>query len=385
MTDDKMNELFFSEKLYSLQKEVREFLLNELEPIKNEISQQNKIPESFIRKMGKKGFIGPLIPQKYNGTDLGMVAHCMITEEISKLNVSASVPRTPCILDGYLLNKYGNEEQKELYLKKIASGEKICSICVTEKEAGSNVAGIKSTAEKMGDSYVLNGSKKFITNAGIADYYFIWCLTNRNVNPRNGMSVFLVEKDIPGLIIENPYELMGINGIYNGTLEFKNMEISKENLIGEEGEGFQSLMDTFNVERITLSSECNGISLAALEDSKIYVKKRIQFDKPISTFQIIRLKIAEMATKLQAARLLTYSTAKLADMRKNIIKEASMAKAFSSKSAVEITSEAVQIHGGEGYTDDFSVERYMRDAKFFMIGGGTTEIQNLVIAREELK
>jgi alkylation response protein AidB-like acyl-CoA dehydrogenase len=144
-------------------------------------------------------------------------------------------------------------------------------------------------------------------------------------------------------------------------------------------------MDTFNIERLTLSSECNGISLAALEDSKLYAKKRIQFNKSISNFQIIQLKIAEMATKLQAARLLTYSAARLAEMNKNIIKEASMAKSFSSKSAVEITSEAVQIHGGDGYTDDYSVERYMRDAKFFQIGGGTTEIQNLVIAREELK
>ena len=380
-----MNELFFSEKLYTLRNEVREFLLNELEPIKNEINKENKIPISFIREMGKKGLIGPLIPKKYNGTELGMIAHCMITEEISRINVSASVPRTPCILDGYLLNKFGSEEQKEIFLKKIATGEKICGICVTEEEAGSNVAAIKSTAIKKGDVYILNGSKKFITNAGIADYYFIWCITNQNVNPRNGMSVFLVEKDTPGLIIENPYGLMGINGIYNGILQFENMEVSRDNLIGEEGGGFQSLMETFNVERITLSSECNGISIAALEDSKIYAKKRIQFDKPISTFQIIRLKIAEMATKLQAARLLTYSAAQLAEMNKNITKEASMAKAFSSKSAVEITSEAVQIHGGDGYTDDYSVERYMRDAKFFMIGGGTTEIQNLVIAREELK
>jgi alkylation response protein AidB-like acyl-CoA dehydrogenase len=380
-----MNELFFSEKLYTLQKEVREFLLNELEPIKNEINQYNKIPESFIREMGKRGLIGPLLPQKYNGTDLGMVAHCLITEEISKINVSASVPRTPCILDGYLLNNYGNEKQKEHFLKKIAIGEKICSICVTENEAGSNVAGIKSTADEKGDSYVLNGSKKFITNAGIADYYFIWCVTNRKINPRSGMSVFLVEKDTPGLMIENPYGLMGINGIHNGILEFKNMEISKDNLIGEEGGGFQSLMETFNVERITLSSECNGISIAALEDSKLYAKKRVQFGKLISTFQIIRLKIAEMAIKLQAARLLTYSAAKLSEMNKSITKEASMAKSFSSKSAVEITSEAVQIHGGDGYTDNYAVERYMRDAKFFQIGGGTSEIQNLVIAREELK
>jgi len=380
-----MNELFFSEKIYDLQKEVRDFLFNELEPIKNEINQGKKTPVSFIREMGKNGLIGPLIPKKYNGTELGMIAHCMITEEISRINVSASVPRTPCILDSYLLNIHGNEEQKEIYLKKIATGEKICSICVSEETAGSNVAGIKSTAKKEGDGYILNGSKKFITNAGIADYYFIWCITNQNVNPRNGMSVFLVEKDTPGLIIENPYGLMGINGVYNGILKFENMEVSKNKLIGEEGGGFQSLMETFNVERITLSSECNGISMAALEDSKVYAKKRVQFDKPISNFQIIRLKIAEMATKLQAARLLTYSAAQLAEMNKNITKEASMAKAFSSKSAVEITLEAVQIHGGDGYTDNYSVERYMRDAKFFMIGGGTSEIQNLVIAREELK
>lgn len=380
-----MNELFFSQKLYKLQKEVREFLIKELEPIKNEINQENKIPLSFFSKMGKKGLIGPLIPKMFNGTEFGMIAHCMITEEISRINVSASVTRTPCILDGYLLNRYGNDVQKEIYLRKIATGERICSICVTEETAGSNVAGIKSTAKKEGDIYILNGSKKFITNAGIADYYFIWCITNQGVNPRNGMSVFLVEKDTPGLIIENPYGLMGINGIYNGILKFENMEVSKDKLIGEEGGGFQSLMETFNIERITLSSECNGISMAALEDSKIYIKKRIQFDRPISKFQIIRLKIAEMATKLRAARLLTYSAAKLADMNKNITKEASMAKAFSSKSAVEITSEAVQIHGGDGYTDDYSVERYMRDAKFFQIGGGTSEIQNLVIAREELK
>jgi len=380
-----MNELFFSEKHYALREDVRKFLLTELEPIKNEINQNKKISPSLIKEIGKKGLIGPLIPKRYNGSELGMIAHCMITEEISRLNASISVTRTPCILDGFLLNTFGNEVQKENYLKKIATGEKLCSICVTEKDAGSNVAGIKTVAEKRGDIYLLNGSKRFIVNVGIADYYFIWCITNKNVDPRNGMSVFLVEKDTPGLTIENPYGLMGINGIYNGILQFKNIEVSEENLIGEEGSGFQSLMATFNIERLTLSSESNGISLAALEDSKYYAKNRIQFNKPISSFQLIKLKIAEMATKLQAARLLTYSAAKLNEINMNITKEASMAKVFSSKTAVEITSEAVQIHGGDGYTDDYSVERYMRDAKFFMIGGGTSEIQNLIIAREELK
>ena len=380
-----MSELFFSEKHYALQEDLKEFLLKELEPIKKDISNQKKIPLTLIKNLGKKGLFGPLIPEKYDGTELGMVAHCLITEEISRVNVAVSVTRTPCILMSYLVTHYGNEEQRENYLKKMVNGEKLGAICVTEKEAGSNVAGIKTTAEKKGDLYLLNGSKRFITNAGIADYYFIWSITNRDVNPRNGMSVFLVEKDTPGFTIENPYGLMGIHGILNGILNLENVEIPKENLIGEEGSGFQSLMSTFNVERLTLSSECNGISTAALEDSKIYAKKRIQFDKPISNFQIIQLKIAEMATKLHAARLLTYSAAKLADMNKNITKEASMAKSFSSKSAVEIASEAVQIHGGDGYTDDYSVERYMRDAKFFQIGGGTSEIQNLIIAREELK
>ena len=380
-----MNELFFSEKHYTLRENVREFLLKELEPIKNEISQKNKIPISLIKKIGKKGLIGPLIPKKYNGSELGMITHCMITEEISKINVAVSVTRTPCILMSYLVTNFGNEEQKENSLKKMATGEKLCAICVTEREAGSNVAGIKTSAEKKGDSYILNGSKRFITNAGIADYYFIWSITNPNVDPRNGMSVFMVEKDTPGFTIENPYGLMGINGIYNGILQLENVEIPSENLIGEEGKGFQNLMATFNVERMTLSSECNGISLAALEDSKRYAKSRIQFNKPISSFQIIQLKIAEMATKLRASRLLTYSAARLHELNINVTKEASMAKAFSSKAAVEIASEAVQIHGGNGYTDDYSVERYMRDAKFFMIGGGTSEIQNLIIAREELK
>jgi len=380
-----MNELFFSDKHYALYQDVREFLSKELEPIKDEIEQKKEIPLSLVKKIGEKGLIGPLIPKAYNGTEQGMVAHCMITEEIARLNAAVSVTRTPCILMGYLVNNHGNEEQKDKLLKKIATGEKLCSICITEKDAGSNVAGIKTTAERKEDKFILNGSKRFITNAGIADYYFIWTITNRDVNPRNGMSVFLVEKNTPGFTVENPYGLMGINGIYNGTLKLENVEIPEENLIGEEGQGFQNLMATFNVERITLSSECNGISLAALEDSKKYAKSRIQFDKPISNFQIIQMKIAGMATKLRASRLLAYSAARLHELKINVTKEASMAKAFSSKSAVEIASEAVQIHGGDGYTDNYSVERYLRDAKFFMIGGGTSEIQNLVIAREELK
>ncbi|MFX1256656.1 MAG: acyl-CoA dehydrogenase family protein [Promethearchaeota archaeon] len=380
-----MKELFFTEKNCALREDVRGLLKKELEPIKNEINQKKEIPISLIKKIGKNGLIGPLIPKKYNGIEQGMVAHCMITEEISKLNVAVSVMRTPCILMSYLLTHYGNEKQKEKFLKKIAIGEKIASICVTEKEAGSNVAGIKTIAEKEGQFYILNGSKRFITNAGIADYYFIWSITNQNVNPRNGMSVFLVKKDTPGFTIENPYKLMGINGIYNGIIRLENVEIPKENLIGEEGQAFRSLMAILNVERMTLSSECNGISLAALEDSKQYARRRIQFNKPISRFQIIKLKIAEIATKLRASRLLTYSAAKLHELNINITKQASMAKAFSSKTAVEISLEAVQIHGGDGYTDDYPVERYMRDAKFYQIGGGPSEIQNLIIAREVLK
>jgi len=380
-----MNNIFFTEKHYALQKKIRELLQRELEPIKNEINQNKEIPLSLIKKIGKEGFFGPLIPKDYNGSELGMVSHCMITEEISRLNVAVSVSRTPCILNGYLINKFGSDYQKETFLKRIATAEKLCSICVTEEEAGSNVAGIKTSAKKAGNKYIINGSKKFITNAGIADYYFVWCITNSDVNPRNGMSVFLIEKDTPGLKIENPYEILGINGIYNGILHFENLEVPEENLIGEDGNGYQSLMETFNVERLTLSSESNGISLAALEDSKSYAKSRIQFNKTISSYQLTKIKIAEMATKLQAARLLTYSAARLAELNIEITKEASMSKVFSSKTAVEIALEAVQIHGGNGYTDNFSVERYLRDAKFFQIGGGTSEIQSLIIAREELK
>ncbi len=380
-----MNDIFFKPDHIKLREHLLDFLKTELEPIRKELSKENKIPIFLIRKLGENAYFGPLISEKYGGSNLGMIAHCLITEEISKLNVAVSVTRTPCILDGYLLFHYGDEIQKETYLAEIASGKKICSICVTEEEAGSNVAGIKTTARISGNEYVLNGSKKFITNAGIADYYFIWCITNDKVNPRSGMSVFLVEKDTPGLSIENPYELMGINGIYNGILHLNNVKISQENLIGEEGSGFDSLMDTFNVERMTLSSECNGISLAALDDAKKYAKTRIQFDKPISKFQITKLKIADMAINLQAARLLTYNAAKLYEKGYNVTKEASMAKAFSSTTALRIASEALQIHGGDGYTDVYQVERYMRDARFFQIGGGTTEIQKLIVAREELR
>jgi alkylation response protein AidB-like acyl-CoA dehydrogenase len=301
------------------------------------------------------------------------------------LNVAASVTRTPCILDAYTLTKFGTEEQKQKYLTKLATAEKLSSICITEEGAGSDAAGIKSVAKKEGDDYVLNGSKRFITNAGLADYYLIWCVTNKSVDPHQGMSVFLVEKGTPGFTIENPYGLLGLNGVMNGTLQLNDVRIPAENLIGTEGTGFQILMSTFNVERITLSSECNGISLGALEASKQYAKTRIQFGKPIAGFQAIQLKIDYMATQLRAARLLTYSAAKLANLNLPFTKEASMAKVFSSKAAVDITLEGVQIHGGDGYTDQYPVERYLRDAKFFQIGGGTSEIQNLIIAREELK
>ncbi|MHA1300289.1 MAG: acyl-CoA dehydrogenase family protein [Candidatus Helarchaeota archaeon] len=380
-----MEDLFLTDREIELQKQVREFLTKELAPIKDEIDKKNELPIELIRKIGSKGYFGPLISKEYGGMEAGMLSHIIITEEISKLNVSASVTRTPCILDGITLFRYGSEEQKKKYLPAIAKAEKICAICITEKGAGTDVAGIKTVAERKGGEYILNGSKRFITNAGLADYYFVWALTDQNVNPHNGLSIFLVEKEMPGFKTDNPYGLMGLRGVKNGTLEFENVSVPEENRIGEEGKGFQMLMKTFNVERLTLSSECNGISMAAFEDSKKYASERVQFGKKIATFQAIRLKIADMSTKLRAARLLTYSAAKLWDMGKEVTKEASMAKVYSSKAAVEITTEAVQIHGGDGYTDVYSVERYMRDAKFFQIGGGTSEIQKLIIAREELK
>jgi len=380
-----MEHLFFSENEIKLKTEINALLAGELEPIQEVINRTKEIPSSLIKKLGKNGIFGPLIPKCYKGTELGMIAHCIITEELSKRNVAVSVTRTPCILDGYTLLNQGTEEQKEKYLPKIATGEKLCSICITEESAGSDAAGIKTSARREGDSYILNGSKRFITNAGLADYYLVWAITDPEVDPHLGMSIFIVEKNAAGFQIETPYGLLGLHGIKNGVLKFDNVEIPTENLIGEEGQGFQTLMNTFNIERITLSSECNGISIAALESSKLYAKKRIQFGKPIETFQAIRLKIAQITTQLQAARLLTYSAAKLASLNLNFTKEASMAKSFASKSAVEIALEAVQIHGGDGYTDLFPVERYLRDAKFFQIGGGTSEMQNLIIAREELK
>lgn len=383
--NDTIENLFFSGITKKNRLEVRNFLKNELDPLKNDFTKQNHIPLELLKKLGKQGLFGPLIPKTYNGTGLGLIHHCMITEEIAKLNVAVSVSRTPCILMGYLLNAYGTTEQKMKLLNEVSIGDKICSICVTEEEAGSNVAGIKSFAVKKGDTFILNGSKKFITNAGISDYYFVWATTIPNVNPRKGMSVLLVKKDTPGLSIENPYGLMGINGVYNGTLQFEDVKVPHENLIGMEGDGYESLMNTFNIERLTLSSECNGISLAALEESKHYARNRIQFEKPISSFQIIKYKIADMTTRLHAARLLTYSAAKLAEMEVSFTKEASMAKVYSSKTALKVASEAVQIYGGSGYTDSYPIERYMRDAKFFQIGGGTSEIQNLIIAREELR
>ncbi|MHA1231606.1 MAG: acyl-CoA dehydrogenase family protein [Candidatus Helarchaeota archaeon] len=380
-----MEKIFCNKEELEYQQEIREFLMKELAPIKEKINQNKEIPLDLYRKMGRKGLFGPLIPEDYNGNGKGMIAHVIITEEISRLNVAVSVMRTPCILDSYTIFKHGNEYQKDEFLKKIVSGEKIASICITEENAGSNVAGMSSYAVKDGNEYILNGKKKFITNAGIADYYLIWCITDKKVNPRNGISIFLVEKDTPGLEIERPYGLLGLNGVMNGIVKLTDVRVPKDNLIGPKNRGYQILMNTFNVERITLSSECNGISLAVLDDSKKYAMNREQFGKKLVEFQTIRTKIAEIATKLQAARSLTYGAAKLAMIGEEYTKEASMAKVFSSKVAVEIALEGIQIHGGNGYTNAYPMERYLRDAKFFQIGGGTSEIQILIIAREELK
>ncbi|MHC1592032.1 MAG: acyl-CoA dehydrogenase family protein, partial [Candidatus Helarchaeales archaeon] len=354
-----MKSIFFSRECIELQARIKEFLERELLPIKDEINKTKQVPKDLILKMGREGLFGPLISRSHSGIETGMISHCMITEEISRLNVAASVTRTPCILDGYLMEKFASEEQKEKYLPNIATAKKICSICITEDEAGSNVAEIKTVARRDGDHYVINGSKKFITNAGIADYYFVWALTDTTKNPRNGMSVFLIEKDTPGFVVKNPYGLLGLNGVMNGILEFNDVVVPESQRIGPENEAFRMLMETFNVERLTLSSECNGISIAALEDSKNRVKVRKQFGRPISNFQVIRQKIARMATRLRAARLLTYSAALMAEKGLQFTKEASMAKSYSSETAVEIALDAIQIHGGDGYTDEYPVERYL--------------------------
>lgn len=374
-----------TEEQLAVQQAARDFAQNELLPGVIERDTHQKFPTEQIKKMGELGFMGMMVDPKYNGGGMDSISYVLAMEEISKIDASASV----CMsvnnsLVCWGLEKFGTEEQKEKYLKKLASGEVIGAFCLSEPEAGSDATSQRTTAEDKGDYYLLNGTKNWITNGNSASVYIVIAQTDV-AKKHKGINALIVEKGMPGFVVGKKEDKMGIRGSDTHSLMFTDVKVPKANRIGDEGFGFTFAMTTLNGGRIGIASQALGIAAGAYELALKYSKERKAFNKQLSEHQAIQFKLADMATKIDAARLLIWNAASLKDQKKDFVKAAAQAKLFASQIAQDVTTEAVQIHGGYGYVKEYHVERLMRDAKITQIYEGTTEIQKLVISRELLR
>lgn len=370
----------FTEEQEMMRKMVRDFAVNEITP-HIEAMERGEFPKTILHKMGELGLMGIPIPEQYGGAGMDFMSYIIAINEISKvsptlgviLSVHTSVGTNPIVY-------FGTDEQKQKYVPKLAAGKLLGAFCLTEQSSGSDAASLKSKAVKEGGMYRINGSKVFITNGGEADVYIIFASTNPEKGSK-GISAFIVEKGTPGLIIGKNERKMGLHGSSTVQVTFEDMKIPAANILGNEGEGFKIAMANLDSGRIGIASQALGIAEGALEHAVQYAKDRVQFGKPIATQQGIGFKLAEMATNIEASRLLVYRAAYLRSKGLNCGKEASMAKLFASRTAVEVTIEAVQVYGGYGYTTEYPVERYFRDAKVTEIYEGTSEIQRMVISK----
>ncbi len=373
-----------SEEQLMIQQAARDFAQTELKPGVIERDEHQKFPAEQVKKLGELGFLGMMVDPKYDGSGLDAISYVLVMEELSKIDASASVVvSVNNSLVCYGLESYGTEAQKEKFLKPLASGEKIGAFCLSEPEAGSDATSQQTTAEDMGDYYLLNGTKNWITNGSTASTFLVIAQTHKELKHK-GINAFIVEKGTPGFTVGPKENKLGIRGSDTHSLMFNDVKVPKENRIGEDGFGFKFAMKTLEGGRIGIAAQALGIAAGAYELALEYSKQRKAFGKPISDHQAIAFKLADMATQIEAARMLVYKAAWLKDQGLPYTLEGSMAKLFASKVAMEVTVEAVQIHGGYGFVKEYHVERLMRDAKITQIYEGTSEIQKLVISRSIL-
>ena len=373
-----------SEEQQMIRQAARDFAQNELKPGVIERDEHQKFPAEQVKALGKLGFLGMMVDPKYNGGGMDSVSYTLVMEELSKIDASASVVvSVNNSLVCYGLEKYGSEAQKEKYLKPLAAGEKIGAFCLSEPEAGSDATSQQTTAEDKGDYYLLNGTKNWITNGSTASIYLVIAQTHPELKHK-GINVFIVEKGTPGFTIGPKENKLGIRGSDTHSLMFNDVKVPKENRIGEDGFGFKFAMKTLEGGRIGIAAQALGIAAGAYELALAYAKQRKAFGKPIAEHQAIAFKLADMATQIEAARLLVHKAAWLKDQGLSYTLAGSMAKVFASKVAMEVTIEAVQIHGGYGFVKEYHVERLMRDAKITQIYEGTSEVQKMVISRDIL-
>jgi len=363
---------------------VRKLAQNEIAPRAAEIDRTHRFPRENIKKMSELGLMGVPIPEEYGGAGCDFLSYIITIEEISRACASTGVILAVHTSVGtFPILYFGTEEQKQKYIPKLASGEYLGAFALTESSAGSDPANLSTTARLEGDHYIVNGSKLFITNGGEADVYITFVTLDKSKGHK-GITCLIVDKDTPGFFIGKKEEKMGLHGSQTTELIFDNARVPRENLLGGEGEGFKVAMSLLDGGRIGIGAQGLGIAQAAYDVALQYAKERVQFGKPIASFQAIQFMLADMATRIDCARLLVYRAARMRDMGLPYSKEASMAKMYATDTAMEVTTNAVQILGGYGYCREYPVERYMRDAKITQIYEGTNQIQRLVIAKHIL-
>jgi len=363
----------------------RDFAQTELLPGVIDRDNKQEFPDALVKKMGELGFLGIMVDPKYGGSGMDTLSYVLIMEELSKVDASASViVSVNNSLVCYGIEQYGSEEQKQKYLTKLVTGEFIGAFCLSEPEAGSDATSQKTTAIDMGDHYVLNGTKNWITNGGRSDVYLVIAQTDRDKGHK-GINVFIVEKGMDGFDIGPKEDKLGIRGSDTHTLQFNDVKVPKENRIGEDGFGFKFAMKTLSGGRIGIAAQALGIASGAYELALKYSKERKAFGTEICNHQAIAFKLADMYTEITAARHLVMKAAWDKDQANNYDMSSAMAKLYASKVAMEHTVEAVQIHGGNGFVKEYHVERLMRDAKITQIYEGTSEIQKIVISRTLIK
>ena len=380
-----MDNLFFTNEHIMIRDMVREFADSEITPVAQELDELGKFPRKLVDKMGELGLMGIMIPEEYGGAGLDMVAFATAIMELGRADASVAITMAAHSSLGSLpILMFGSDEQKNTYLPKLATGEMLGAFGLTEPDAGSDAGATKTKAVRDGDEYVVNGGKIFITNVGEAGVLSFTSLVVEN-GENLGIAAFTIPTDTPGLEIGPKEKKMGWRASDTRQLFFKDMRIPTSSVLGTPGEGFKTFMKTLTSGRVSIGALSVGTAVGAYERALAYSAERVAFGKPINKFQSVGFKLADMATKIEASKLLVYHAAWMKDQGLDITKEAAMAKLFASETAMEVTTEAIQVHGGYGYVREYDVERFFRDAKILEIGEGTSEIQRLIISREILR
>ncbi|HKQ33655.1 MAG TPA: acyl-CoA dehydrogenase [Thermodesulfobacteriota bacterium] len=368
-----------------IQKTAKEFSAHKIRPVAAELDREGKFPKELIDMLGELGFLGIMVPEEYGGSGFDCLTYVIALEEIAVSCASTAIimsVNNSLVCDPIIA--FASESQKRSYLPELSTGKRLGCFALSEPEAGSDPAGMRTSAVKKGQSYIINGTKSWITNGAEADTMILFAATDPSMK-HHGISAFIIDMDTPGVKVGKLEHKLGIKASSTAQIFFEDCKVPDSAILGEEGDGFKIAMSTLDGGRIGVAAQAVGIARAALEESVRYSKERKAFGKPISNFQGLQFMIADMATKLEASRLLTWQSAVMKDRKENYSKKSAMAKLFASETAMWVTTKAIQIHGGYGYTVDYPVERFFRDAKITEIYEGTSEIQRNIIARETLK